>query len=143
MSVGKKRTDSEVEAKKKNGLKQIVKREFGGNMTLRETSAVQEPVVVLCGTRRRDSQKPNHYTKLKCSGVNSKSHDEDTVFSEKIPCVQQKNLPMASKNTSKAFPRCSVNFTCNMEADGSSKWLANFPSQYMTSHAGSTFLLPV
>jgi hypothetical protein len=59
----------EVEAKKKkkkrekNGLKQIVKREFGGNMELRETSEVQEPVVVLCGTRRHYIHKPNHYTR--------------------------------------------------------------------------------
>jgi hypothetical protein len=82
--------ESEVEAKKKNGLKQIVKRELCGNMTLRETSAVQEPVVVLCITRRHDSQKPNHDTKLECSSVNSKSHNQDTVFSEKIPCVRQK-----------------------------------------------------
>jgi hypothetical protein len=65
--------ESEVEAKKKNDLKQIVKREFGGNMTLRETSAVQEPVVVLYGTGRHESRKANHYTKMKCSSVNSNS----------------------------------------------------------------------
>ena len=109
--------------KKKNGLKQIVKREFGGNMTLRETSAVQEPVVVLCGTRRHDSHKPNHYTKLKCSNVNSNSHNKDTVFSEKISCVQQKKLSTPSKNTSKTFSRCNVHFTCIMEADVSSELL--------------------
>ena len=47
--------ESEVEVKRKNGPKQIVKRVFGGNITLRETSAIQEPVLVLCGTRRHDS----------------------------------------------------------------------------------------
>ena len=64
--------------------------------------------------------------RLKRSSVNSNSHNKGTVFSEKIPCVHKKNLSTLSKNTSKAFSRCSVHFTCNMEADGSSELLANF-----------------
>jgi hypothetical protein len=52
--------------KRENGLKQIVKREFGGNMALCETSVVQEPVVVLCDTRRHYSHKPKslHKTEM-------------------------------------------------------------------------------
>jgi len=104
------------EKRKRNCPKQIVKRVFGGNMTLRETAAVQEPVVVLCGTRRHDSHKPNLYKKLKCSSVN---------FQCKDPERSAKNLS-SSKNTSKAFSRCSVHFTRNMEAHGSSDLLENF-----------------
>lgn len=48
--------ESEVEGEKRkiNCPKQIVKTVFGGNMTLRVASVVQEAVVVLCDTRRHD-----------------------------------------------------------------------------------------
>jgi hypothetical protein len=42
------------------------------------------------------------------------------------PVRSAKNLSTTSKNASKAFPRCSVHFICNMEADGSSELLENF-----------------
>lgn len=75
--------------------------------------AVQGVVTV---TRRRDSHKPNHYTKLKCSSVDFQCKDSER---------SAKNLS-SSKNTSKAFSRSSVHFTRNMETDGSSDLLENF-----------------
>lgn len=114
-------------------------------MTLRETSAVQQPVVVLCGTRRHDSCKSNHYTKLKCSSVNSESHSEDTVFGEKIPCVQLKKkkklIDVFEEHLEGIFKvRCTFYLQY-----GSRRFLrvaSKFPSQYMTSHAGSKFFPP-